>query len=458
MTALWSAATAAAATGGRVASEWAATGISIDSRTVAPGDLFVALVHARDGHAFVADALAKGASAALVSRVPAGVDPARLLVVADTQAGLEALAAAARARSAARIAGITGSVGKTGTKAALAHGLARQGEVHASAKSFNNQWGVPTSLAQLPESADYAVFEMGMNRAGEIARLTRQVRPHVALVTAIAPAHLAYFGDEAAIARAKAEIFEGLEPEGVAVIGEGPHAPLLRDAARAAGCGRIVTFAVGEAGDWQGRCLEADANGSELEVTGPVGTFRCRVGLPGSHWVRNATALFATVDALGADVVAFAASLADLVSEPGRGRRHALAVPGGEAALIDDAYNANPTSMRAAIEVLGFASGRRLAALGAMKELGPEAAAMHVALAGPLEEAGVARVFTAGEEMAALAAALPPVVHAGHGEDALDLVDRVRAELRAGDTLLVKGSLASGMGALVEALLEGRPR
>ncbi|TVQ37057.1 MAG: UDP-N-acetylmuramoyl-tripeptide--D-alanyl-D-alanine ligase [Geminicoccaceae bacterium] len=456
MSGLWQADEAARATGGTAEGGWSATGVSIDSRSVAPGDLFVALVHARDGHDFVADALAKGASAAMVSRVPDGVDPARLLLVGDTQAGLEALGHAGRARSAARIAGITGSVGKTGTKAALAHGLAQQGEVHASAKSFNNQWGVPTSLAQLPRSADYAVFEMGMNRAGEIARLTRQVRPHVALITAIAPAHLAYFGDEAGIARAKAEIFEGVEPGGTAVVvGDSIHTPLLRNAAAAAGVERIVTFATDAPADWQARRLAADAAGSEVEATGPSGTFRFRIGLPGAHWVKNALGILATAEALGADVDALAQSLATVTAEPGRGRRHVLAVPGGEVVLIDDAYNANPASMRAAIDVLAMAPGRKVAALGAMKELGAGTLGQHAALAEPLRQAGVELVFTAGEEMTALAGTLAEPMRGGHGSGALDLVDQLRAALRPGDTLLVKGSLASGMGALVKALLEG---
>jgi UDP-N-acetylmuramoyl-tripeptide--D-alanyl-D-alanine ligase len=425
--------------------------VSIDSRTVAPGDLFVALADVRDGHDFVTDALDKGAAAALVARVPEGVDPNRLLVVDDTQRGLEALGAAGRARSRAHVVGITGSVGKTGAKAALAHGLARQGRTHASAKSHNNHWGVPLSLAQLPEDAAFAVFEMGMNHAGEIRRLTRQVRPHGALVTAIAPAHLENFDDESGIARAKAEIFEGVEPGGFAVIpADSPHTPLLDEAARAAGCARVVRF--GDGGDVHTLSVVADAAGTSVEAAVDGTRLRYRLGLVGSHWVTNSLGLLAVVTALDTEVEDFAASLAGLRAEPGRGRPRPIALPGGTATLLDDAYNANPASMRAALEVLATAPGRKLAALGAMKELGPTSAARHADLAAPLADAGVARVFTAGAEMAALADALAADRHAGHGETAQDLVERVRAELRPGDTLLVKGSLASGMGALVAAL------
>ena len=451
MSALWTAAEAAHVTGGTTVGAWRATGVSIDSRTAAPGDLFVALEHQRDGHTFVADALAKNAAAALVARVPEGVDPHRVLVVDDTQRGLETLGAAGRARSRAQVVGITGSVGKTGAKTALAQGLARQGATHASAKSHNNHWGVPLSLAQLPEDATFGVFEMGMNHAGEIRRLTRQVRPHGALVTAIAPAHLENFDDESGIARAKAEIFEGVEPDGFAVIpADSPHTPLLDEAARAAGCARVVSF--GDGGDVRALEVVADAAGTSVEAALDGARLRYRLGVPGAHWVTNSLGLLAVVAELGADVDDFAASLAGLRAEPGRGRPRTIAVDGGTATLLDDAYNANPASMRAALEVLAGAPGRKLAALGAMKELGPTTAALHAALAEPIAAAGVARIFTAGTEMEALAEALPADRHAGHGERAEDLVERLRAELRPGDTLLVKGSLASGMGALVGAL------
>ena len=453
MSALWTAPDVAAAVGAETTGAWRASGVSIDTRTLAAGDLFVALRDVRDGHDFVGDAFAKGAAAALVDRVPEGVDPARLLVVEDTQRGLEALGAAGRARSGARVVGVTGSVGKTGAKSALAHGLARQGRTHASAKSYNNHWGVPLSLAQLPRDAAFGVFEMGMNHAGEIRRLTRQVRPHGALVTAIAPAHLENFDDESGIARAKAEIFEGVEPGGFAVIpADSPHTPLLEAAAKAAGCARLVRF--GDGGEVRTVNVAVDPGGTSVEATVGGGRLRYRLGLPGTHWVKNSLGLLAVVEALGADVDDFAASLAGLRAEPGRGRPRTIPLAdGGSATLLDDSYNANPASMRAALDVLATAPGRKLAALGAMKELGPTARELHAALAEPIAEAGVALVFTAGEEMEALADALPSARRGGHGATAQDLVGSVRAALRPGDTLLVKGSLASNMGALVAALV-----
>jgi len=452
MSALWTAADAARATGGEVRGNWRASGVSIDSRTLAPGELFVALEHARDGHDFVADALAKNAAAAVVARVPAGVASERLVLVDDTQHGLEALGAAARARSGARVVGITGSVGKTGAKTALARGLARQGATHASARSHNNHWGVPLSLARLPADAAFGVFEMGMNHGGEIRRLTRQVRPEVALVTAIAPAHLENFDDESGIARAKAEIFEGLEAGGCAVIpADSPHTPLLEEAARAVGCSRLVSFGAG--GDVDVVSVTCEPDGSSVEAHVADRRLRYRLGVAGVHWVTNSLGLLAVVAALDADLEDFAASLASLRPEPGRGRPRPIDVAGGTATLLDDAYNANPASMRAALEVLAAAPGRKLAALGAMKELGPTAAALHAELARPIAAAGVERVFTVGAEMAALAEVLPAHRRGGHGEVAAELVEGVRAELRPGDTLLVKGSLATGMGALVTALV-----
>jgi len=452
MSALWTAAEAGRATGGEVRGDWHATGVSIDSRTLAAGELFVALEHARDGHDFVADALAKDAAAALVARVPPGVDPDRLMIVDDTRHGLEALGAAARGRSGARVVGITGSVGKTGAKTALARGLARQGATHASAKSHNNHWGVPLSLARLPADAAFGVFEMGMNHAGEIRRLTYQVRPEVALVTAIAPAHLENFDDESGIARAKAEIFEGIEAGGCAVIpADSPHTPVLEDAARAVGCSRLLRFGAG--GDVDAVSVACEPDGSSVEASVAGRRLRYRLGVAGAHWVTNSLGLLAVVAALDADLEDFAASLASLRPEPGRGRPRPIDVAGGTATLLDDAYNANPASMRAALDVLAAAPGRKLAALGAMKELGPTTASHHAELATPITAAGIARVFTVGAEMTALAEALPAHRRAGHGEVAADVVEGVRAELRPGDTLLVKGSLASGMGALVAALV-----
>ncbi len=453
MSLLWTAEDAARATGGHAPGDWQASGVSIDSRTVAPGELFVALVDARDGHAFVADALAKGAAAAMVARAPTGVDSERLLTVDDTQAGLEALGAAARQRASARVIAVTGSVGKTGTKAAMARGLAALGQTHASARSYNNHWGVPLSLAQLPPTARFGVFELGMNRAGEIAQLTRQVRPDVAIITAIAPAHIEFFENEAGIARAKAEIFEGVPESGTAVVpADSVHTPLLLEAARDGRVGRIITF--GKGGDAHAAMTAPDAAGTTVDATILGHRLRYRIGLPGAHWVTNSLAILAAVSAMGLDVDLVAAQFATLRPEAGRGRAHAVPVADGDATLIDDSYNANPTSMRAAFAVLGLAPGRRLAALGAMLELGPASAEMHRELAAPLVAAGVERVFTVGADVLPLRDALPANVRAAHADVASEVVEPVRAELRAGDTLLVKGSLGSGMGRLVHALVE----
>jgi UDP-N-acetylmuramoyl-tripeptide--D-alanyl-D-alanine ligase len=327
--------------------------------------------------------------------------------VPDTQAGLEALGRAGRARAEARIVGVTGSVGKTGTKEALRHVLAAQGSTHASAASYNNHWGVPLTLARLPRAAAYGVLELGMNHPGEIAALTRQARPHVALITLIAPAHLGHFASLDAIADAKAEIFEGLEPGGVAVLnrddpqferlraGAGPHA------------GRIATFGAERSADW--RLLESrlDPDGSDVVAGFGGKRIAYRLGVPGRHWVANSLAVLAASEALGADVEAAAASLATLEPPAGRGRKRTIPIGGGEALLLDESYNANPVSMRAALELLGQMPGRRIAVLGDMLELGERGPDLHAGLAEAAQAAGVARVFCCGPLMESLFAALP---------------------------------------------------
>lgn len=453
---LWTAAEAVRATGGTASGDWRASGVSIDSRTLAPGDLFVALRgEQRDGHAFVADALAKGAAAAMVARRPEAVaEGAPLLHVADTLEGLRGLARAGRARTAARLAAVTGSVGKTGTKEALRHVLDRQGGCHASAASHNNHWGVPLTLARLPAELPWAVVEVGMNHPGEIRALVPLARPRVALITAIAPAHLAFFPDGIeGVARAKAEIFEGLEPGGTAVLpADSPQLAILLEAARRAGVERVVTF--GEAGgaDWRRVAAELGPEGSSIEAERDGRRLRFRLGAPGRHWADNALAVLAVVEALGADVERAAADLADFAPPAGRGRRRRIAIAGGEALLLDESYNANPASMAAAIALLGLQPGRRIAVLGDMLELGPRAAELHAALAPALLAAGVDRVFSCGPLMAALHRALPPSLRGPHAADSAALAARVLEELRPGDVLLVKGSLGSRMARVVEAL------
>jgi UDP-N-acetylmuramoyl-tripeptide--D-alanyl-D-alanine ligase len=409
-----------------------------------------------DAHAFVAEALGSGAAVAMVARRPEGLGlDAPLLLVEDTLEGLQALGRAGRARARARVAAVTGSVGKTGSKEALRHVLARQGGCHASAASHNNHWGLPLTLARLPAEARFAVLEIGMNHAGEIAALVPMARPHVALVTAIAPAHLGHFEDGLlGIARAKAEILGGLEPGGVAVLpADCEQLPILLDAAERAGVRRITTFGSRAGADW--RLVEAtlEADGSTVELDHRGRRLRFRLGPPGGHWVANALGVLATVEALGADVERAAADLADLAPPVGRGARRRIALPGGgEALLIDETYNANPASMAAAIALLGQQPGRRLAVLGDMLELGPRAAELHAALAEPLLRAGVELVLTCGPLASALAEALPERLRGVHAADSAALAPIVRAAVRPGDAVLVKGSLGSRMSRIVAAL------
>lgn len=458
MSAAWTAAEVAAATRGKAEGDWVASGVSIDTRTLAPGDLFVALTGPhRDAHAFVAAALDNGAAAAIVDRVPQGMaERAALVLVDDTQLALERLGSAGRARSRARVAGITGSVGKTGSKEALRHVLARQAPTHASAASHNNQWGVPLSLARLPEAATYAVFEIGMNHAGEIRALTAQVRPHVALITAIAPAHLEFFSSIEAIADAKSEIFESLEPGGVAVLNrDSEHFARMAQHARRAGVARIVGFGRHAEADWRLDDLRLFPECSEIVLHHGTSRLAYRLGVAGEHVAMNSLGVLAVADALGADIVHAARSLADLRPPAGRGQRCRLAVPGGDALLIDESYNANPASMRAALAVLGQAPGRRLAVLGDMLELGEQARPLHAALAQSVESARVDLVFTCGPNMARLHNALPASRRGAHATDSAALAPAVVEALRPGDVLLVKGSLGSRMAHIVEALTEG---
>jgi UDP-N-acetylmuramoyl-tripeptide--D-alanyl-D-alanine ligase len=451
----WTAAELSAATGGCANGGWSVIDIAIDSRTVQPGELFVALRGPNhDGHEFVAAALAKGA-AALVDRLPGGIPAdATLLRVADTMTALTALGRAARARSRARHAAITGSVGKTGTKEALRLVLERQAPTHASAASYNNHWGVPLSLARQPRDAAYAIYELGMNAPGEISALARLVRPEVAMITAIAPAHLGFFPSVEAIAAAKAEIFGGLEPGGAAVLNlDDPYAPQLIGMAKAAGCERVIGF-----GSERGaavRLLDAklDASGSEVTASIAGAGLTFEIGAPGQHWVSNSLGVLACVLALGADVAAAAQALADFRPPKGRGQRHRLGRPGGAITLIDESYNANPASMRAALALLEIAPGRTLAALGDMLELGEQAPALHASLAEPILAAGIDRVYTVGASMRHLHDALAPAVRGAHVETAPELRPILDAELQPGDTLLIKGSLGIGMGRLVDALL-----
>lgn len=456
MSALWTAEAVAAATGGTIAGDWVASGVSIDTRSLAPSDLFVALEGPNhDAHAFVSAAFERGAAAAVVSRMPEGVaDAANLVLVADTQAALEGLGRAGRRRSTARIAGITGSVGKTGTKEALRHVLANQAPTHASAASHNNHWGVPLSLARLPEAASFGVLELGMNHAGEIGALTALVRPHVAVITTVAPAHLEFFDSVEAIADAKSEIFHGLEPGGAAVLNrDNEHFERMRAHAQRSRAGRIVTFGRHPGADWRLDEVRLAAEHSEVVVMRGPRRFAYRLGTPGEHLVLNSLAVLAATEAMGADVGRAAGTLGELRASAGRGERRRIAVRDGGALLLDESYNANPASMRAALAVLGQASGRRVAVLGDMLELGPRSGELHAGLADAVAAAGVDLVFTCGPAMARLHDALPTAVRGGHGEDSAALATLVLDAVRPGDVVLVKGSLGSRMARIVKALV-----
>ena len=456
MSALWTSAELRAATDGTLVAEVAVSGISIDTRTIAVGDLFVALRDVRDGHDFVADALAKGASAALVDRDPPGVAPdAPLLRVADTLAGLTALGAAARARSQARFVGVTGSVGKTTTKEMLRVALSAFGTTHASAASYNNHWGVPLTLARLPRGAELAVIEMGMNNRGEIAPLTRLSRPHVAVITAIAPVHIGHLGSEEAIAEEKGDILFGVEPGGTAVLpADSRFLPRLLARAKEAGL-RVLTHGEAAGADARLIAYEGAEDGGRAEILLQGERLGVTLAAPGRHVALNACAVFAAVSALGLPPRLAAAALPAFGAPAGRGRRLRIAVPGGEALLIDDSYNASPASIRAGLAVLAAQKAtRRIAALGDMRELGEHGPELHAGLA-PDAAAACDLVFTCGELMGHLHAALPDGRRGAHLSDSKALAPVLKEALRPGDAVLVKGSLGSRMAVVVEALTEG---
>jgi UDP-N-acetylmuramoyl-tripeptide--D-alanyl-D-alanine ligase len=443
----------------------AVRGLSIDSRSIAPQEAFFAIQgESRDGHDFVAAALERGAALAVVAQEKRGAMPADapLLVVPDVLAALRDLAAAARARSRARVVAVTGSVGKTGTKDALRLVLGRQGETHASAASYNNHWGVPLSLARLPQSARFAVFEIGMNHAGEIAPLTRLVRPHVAIITAVEPVHLEFFDSVEAIADAKAEIFLGLEPGGTAVLNrDSPLYDRLAEAARRAGAARIVSF--GEHPQSDARLvkvsLQPEGSSVHANILGNEAVYK--LGAPGRHVVNNSLAVLAAAALAGADLAMAALALVALEPPSGRGQRIALETPSGAALLIDESYNANPASIRAALALLGQAPvgqrGRRIAVLGDMLELGARAGEFHGQLVEPVVANDIDLVFCAGPLMRQLWERLPAERRGGYAETSAALESDVLAAVRGGDVVMVKGSLGSRMGPVVKALARRFP-
>ncbi len=435
-------------------------GLSIDSRTIAPGEAYFAIkgdVH--DGHDFVATALKAGAALAVVETAQRNkfAPGAPLLVVDDVLAGLADLARAARARANAQVIAVTGSVGKTSTKEALRRVLSTQGETHASAASFNNHWGVPLSLARCPATARFAVFEIGMNHAGEIDQLVRMVRPHVAVITTVEPVHLEFFAGIEAIADAKAEIFAGLEPGGAVVLNrDNSQFARLQDRAKKLGISRIVSFGTDAKSD--ARLIEVSLHPAcsavHADILGHDVTYK--IGMPGRHMAMNSLAVLAVASLSGADLALAALSLSQMEPAAGRGVRRILEVGGGEATLIDESYNANPASMAAALNVLGQAvvgpQGRRIAVLGDMLELGPTSPALHRGLNEAIKANRIDLVYCCGPLMRNLWDALSTGKRGGYADNSAGLEAQAVAVIREGDAIMIKGSLGSKMKTIVNAL------
>ena len=446
---LWTHQEAEAATLGQSTQGFSADGLSIDTRTLKEGDLFVALKgEHRDGHDFVRAAFDARAGAALVTHAPDGVT-GPLLTVGHTQRGLEDLARAARARSNARILGVTGSAGKTTTKEILRLAFNALGRTHASASSHNNHWGVPLSLASLPRDAEYGIFEIGMNHFGEIRNLASFVRPHVAMITTIAPAHLEFFGNCESIADAKSEIFEGLLPGGAALIpADSPYAERLKARARQAHVSNIVGFGI--TGEAKLLSFACDGGGMRVKANILGRAVDCLVGAPGAHIAQNVVGALTAVALLEGDVLNAAAALKNFTALKGRGARFEA----GGIAVIDESYNANPASMAAALALLGGASGRKIAVLGDMLEMGEGGVVHHAGLAQPIAANNVGLVFACGTRMKVLWENLPDDVRGAYAETSTALVPRLLAALKPGDTVLVKGSNGARMSVVIDALKE----
>lgn len=467
MSVLWTASDAAKATGGRTRGDWQASGVSIDTRTLAPGDLFVALTDIRDGHDFVEQALAKGAAAALVSRVPEGVEnDAPLLIVDDVLAALEDLGRAARKRTSAKVIAVTGSVGKTSTKDMLCAALKGQGQVHAAVKSLNNHWGVPLTLARMPQDTDFAIIEIGMNHAGEITPLSKLARPHVALITTVAEAHMAAFSSVTDIAHAKAEIFTGVEPGGTAILNLDIETyEILAESARQSQA-QIVTFGEAELADYRMVSLGQHNNSALIKATVLGEPLLYKIPASGRHMALNSMAVLAAVAAVDGDLALAVLDLSHWHPPAGRGERSWIVLDPVEDVqrleLIDDAYNANPTSMAAAFEVLAASTpvdglgrvrrGRRVAFLTDMLELGTDEAARHRALADLPTISNVDTVHTAGPLMQELHVALPAEIQGEWHDSAEKLAAGAYRLLDAGDVVMVKGSKGSRAALVVDAI------
>jgi UDP-N-acetylmuramoyl-tripeptide--D-alanyl-D-alanine ligase len=458
---LWSIAELAAALSARPQGDAAqdVTGISIDTRTLEAGDLFVALKDQRDGHEFVSTAFKNGAAAALVSQsYERGAGDGALFRVLDALKGLEALGRAARDRLAvdARVVAVTGSAGKTGTKEMLRACLAPLGPTHASEKSYNNHWGVPLSLARMPRDTRFGVFEIGMNHAGEIRPLTKMVRSDAAIITTVEAVHLEHFASVEAIADAKGEIFEGLAAGGSAIIKfDNPHAARLIAIAKCLGA-RPITFGFDPEADVRGDGLKLSDSCSEMTVWIGGQNLKIHLATAGRHIAENALAAVAALWAIGAELDRAVAALADLQAPAGRGARSVLHVAGGEALLIDESYNANPASMRAALQTLGSVPrqkfSRRIAVLGDMLELGPDAPALHAGLKDAVEDAGVDLIFACGPHMKGLYDALPMAKKGGYSLASSSLEDAIASRLRGGDVIMVKASNGTRLQPVVHGL------
>lgn len=450
MSVLWTSSDAVAATGGQSHSEWQATGVSIDTRSLQEGDLFVALTDQRDGHDFVVNALEKGAAAALVSKIPDGLpNDAPLLVVPDVLAALGQMAVYARERTRAKVIAVTGSMGKTGTKEMLRTAFNAVGRVHAAEKSYNNHWGVPLTLARMPVDVDYAVIEIGMNHPGEIEPLAKMTTPNAAIITNIAPVHMAAFDNLEGIAREKAAIFSGLEVNRSAIIcGDTPFADLLEDKAREVGA-RIYVFGNKPCADFRVLDTTLDNGKTHIKASVLYDEFSLSIGGEGSHLAVNAMAALAAVYTTGADLAAASQALSDWVPPQGRGARFEV----GGISVIDESYNANPLSMRAALSNLSKSLGdRRVAVLGDMLELGQEEVSFHRDLAKDASLNEIDVVHCVGPLMKNLHEALPKEKRGEYFSNSKDLLPMLLGDLKAGDVVMFKGSLGSKMGLLVDAI------
>lgn len=463
---LWSAADMVEAMEGRPLGNLPAgiTGISIDSRTLKEGEAFFAIKGDQfDGHDFATAAMAAGAGLLVVneSRLPAlGNLKVPMIVVDDVLEALVKLGIASRARTKAQVIAVTGSVGKTTTKEALRHVLSEVGKVHASAASFNNHWGVPLTLARMPEDTEYGIFEIGMNHHDEIRPLVKMVRPHIALITLIAPAHLGHFANLEEIATAKAEIFEGIIPGGYALLNrDDKRYRQLEELAQKAGIEHIHSFGTHAQADYLLRDVKLRPDCSCMTTKIGDEEAAVKVGIPGRHIVQNMLAVLGAAHLAGADIAKVALGMSSLTAEDGRGARHELEHPdGGSFTLIDESYNANPTSMRASLTLLQATPpvaprGRRIAVLGDMLELGRQSGKLHADLARPIVDAEVNAVFIGGREMSVLKDALPVEIHVEYRQSTNELLPLVVRAIRPGDVVMIKSSQGIGFSRIVKALL-----